>query len=69
MKIYTSYKERIAKQYTRNTLINVLKSTIAGIALISILSAWVACVAYVDLGCGLFAAIIAVFVIIKILMK
>lgn len=69
MKRYKSYKERIAKQYTRNTLINVLKSVLAGITLVSVLSAWVACVAYVDLGCGLFAAIIAAFVIIKILIK
>lgn len=69
MKRYKSYKERIARQYVCNTLINTLKSVLAGITLISVLSAWVACVAYVDLGCGLFAAIIAVFVIIKILMK
>lgn len=69
MKQYKSYKECIARQYTRNTLINTIKSVLAGIALISVLSAWVACVAYVDLGCGLFAAIIAVFVIIKIINK
>lgn len=69
MKQYNSYKKHIAKQYAHNTLITLIKSVLAGIALISVLSAWVACVAYVDLGCGLFAAIIAVFVIIKILMK
>lgn len=69
MKRYKSYRECIAMQYTRNTLITLIKSVLAGITLVSVLSAWVACVAYVDLGCGLFCAVIALFIIIKIINK